>query len=126
MIVQIKIPDGVYETYVRHNSGNPERAMEQQLTRFAEVRPSDRILLLPNAERDELEVMLDSHFTSARELVAKVRTLLGIRVHGVDVTLDPNVLERLSTQAEFEGMAPEAYISQKVGEGIKFAVDGGL
>jgi hypothetical protein len=126
MIVQIKIPDSTYETYLKHSPTNPERAMEQQLIRFAEIRPSERILLLPPKERDELEVMLDSNFATARELVAKVRELLGIRVEGVDVTLDPNTLMRLVHQAEFEGVAKEQFLRDRIGDGLRFAIDGGL
>lgn len=126
MIVQLKVPDSVFEGYAKHNQANPERAMEQQLLRFMEVRPTDRILLIPSVERNELEVLLDSHFASARELVSKVKDLLGIRVNGVDVVLEPNTLLRLGQQAEFEGMDPAEFTKLKVEEGIKFAVDGSL
>lgn len=126
MIVQIRIPDSLFETYSKYNQSNPEKAMEQQLLRFQEVRPADRVLVLPAAERNELEVLLDSHFASAKELVAKVRDLLKIRVEGVDITLEPNTLLRMTQQASFEGMDPKDFMQAKVDEGIRFAVDGGL
>jgi hypothetical protein len=126
MIVQIKIPDGLFEKYQTYNQASPERAIEQQLTRFQEVKPSDRVLVVPSAQRNELEVLLDSHFASAQELVSKVKDLLKIRVEGVDVTLDPNTLFRVTQQAEFEGMPSSDFMKLKVEEGIKFAVDGGL
>jgi hypothetical protein len=126
LIVQVKIPDTMYEQYVGHNPTAPERAIEQTLLRFAGVKPSERILILPSKERSELEVMLDSHFSSARELVSKVKELLSIKVEGVTVALDPNVLYRLGQQAEFEGQEPKAFLEQKIGEGVKIAVDGSL
>lgn len=126
MILQIKLPDGVYEAYQKHNPLQPERAIEQQLLRFAGVNPADRILILPNLERNELEVLLDSHFSSAKELVSKVKETLGVNVEGVSVTLDPNTLFRLTQMAEFEGQEKKAYLEQKIKEGIQFTVDGGL
>lgn len=126
MIVQIKIPDSVYEKYSQHRPSDPELAISQQLTRFAEVNPTDRVLLVPNKERQELEALMDTTFTSAKELVSRTKQLAELKVEGMAVPLSPDVLQRLAEQAEFEGMTQREFLELKVAEGVSYVTMGGL
>lgn len=124
MISQVKIPDGVYEQYKGYDSIEPERAMAQTLLRFAGVKPSDRILIIPSKDRQELEKLFDETLDTAPGLVNRIKDLLTLEVEGTKITLTPDVANLLAQQAEFEGMPQAEFLEQKVKEGVQIAVTG--
>lgn len=124
IIKDFKIPDEVYEKYKKYNAKDPEMAMSQQLIRFQEVRPSSRMLLVPEKQRAEFEILFDRYVDSADELLTLLKKAISLKVNGVEVALTPDQLDRLSQMAQFEGKKLDDFTKQKIEEGVRFTIDG--
>lgn len=124
IIKDFKVLDEVFESYKKFNAKEPETAMAQQLTRFKEVRPSSRMLIIPEKQRQELEVLFDRYVDSADELISLIKKAVSLKVNGVEVALTPDQLDRMNQMAMFEGRKLEDFTKQKIEEGVRFTIDG--
>jgi len=124
MIVNLKIPDAVYEQYKKYSSTDPEKAMATQLMKFVELDPQTRFILIPQKERQALELLLEKHLENATELVGAVQAALMVRMDGVEIPVSPDVLNVLRQQAAFEGMEEKDYAKMKLAEGVHVAAQG--
>lgn len=123
MILEIQIPDETFEKYRAYRPADPEGAISAHLKRFEDVRPHDRIIILDHQTRQSLEKLV-GHIEDAQELVNRVTEALSLKVDGVNVVVDPELLWHIEEQARFEGLDKKDYMLQKIHEGISVAVRG--
>lgn len=124
MILTLKVTDDTFEHYAQYNKADPKAAMVAQLSRFRGVDPSSRVLVLPKAEREELEILLGIPLESAKELVSVVKRLLSVKLGPVEVEATPDQVYRLEDQARFMGLEPSDYLKLRAKESIEYAAGG--
>lgn len=123
-ILSIKILDSVYERYAEHNPGSPVTAMVQQLTRFAEVSPTQRVLIIPPAQRIRLEALMEGSLETADQLVNFVEQLSKVSVGNIHVVLTKPQLARLDDQARFHGKSSGEYLVEQAKWSIEQLIGG--
>lgn len=124
IVKEFKVNDATYKKYVSYNEKDPEVAMSQQLLRFQEVKPSSRIVIIPEKERVELETLFDRFLDSAQDLVAQVKRALTMKIEGIELQLSPDQMERIKHMAEFEGKDFKTFLAEKMREAVKLTLDG--
>lgn len=123
MILEIQIPDELYEKYKSYKPADPEAAITGQLKRFADVKPNDRIVVVDNQTRQRIEKLV-GHIETAVDLENRLREALSLKVEGLDLVIDPDLLWHIEEQARFEGLERKEYMEKKFHEGISIAVRG--
>ena len=125
MIVQLKMPDEVYEGYARYTaqmagrlngSGNtPEDLMSSQLDRFKEVPPMDRCLVLSSTVREELEKILSGGtLRDDADLLRKVQKLADLQSEGVNLHFSTAQLHQIKTYSTRNALPLEETIRRIV------------
>lgn len=107
MVVTVKLDDEVFAAYAAMDRQLPSRAIEKQLVRFKDVKPSDRALFLSTTERQELEKLLERTFENGAQLVARIKQAIAIEVGGSEVPLTETQRRRLTDQARFYAQDPK-------------------
>lgn len=125
IIKEFKVQDAAYKKYTEYNK-DPELAMAQQLVRFQEVKPTSRIIIVGEKDRQELELLFDRFLETSPDLVAQVKRALTMKIEGIDLQLSPDQMERIKQQAEFEGKDFKVYLAEKMKEAVKLTLDGYL
>lgn len=120
--VTVHIPDSVWEDYAEYNANAPEAAMKQQLIRFAKVNPTQRVLVVPSAQRVELEALVGQQVETVDELVAHIRRLCVVSVGGAEVPVSKNQMIRLNEQARFFGKDPKEYLREQALNALAYAM----
>lgn len=126
IIKDFKVSDDAYAKYKSYNSKDVEGQLATQLVRFQDVKPSSRIVVIPESHRQELEVLLDRFLDSPDDVVSQIKRCLTIKVSDVEVSLTPDQLERIKLTAEFEGKPFKPFLQEKITEAIKLTLDGYL
>lgn len=120
MKVELQLGDDLFDMYKAHVPDGPEKAMVRNLVRFSGVGPTDRVIVVGKAERQELEKLFNGHIEDSKELLNRVKRALSVSVEGVKVSFDPDVVDRLKAQAEFEGMPLKEFLKMKLEEWVSF------
>lgn len=120
--VTIQVPDSVWEEYAEYNPDSPQTSMKQQLIRFAGVNPAQRCLLIPAAQRVELESLIGQQVETADELVSHIRRLCTVTVGGAEVPVTKGQMQRLNEQARFHGKDPREYLVQQAKDALSYAM----
>jgi hypothetical protein len=124
MIVELEIPDAVYKIYQKHSPGDPEKAILANIRAFAEVSKDDRVLLVGNKDRQDIEVLLERNLVRPSELVAYLREALKVRLDGVEVTANPDLLQLLHAQADFDGRPYKEFAKDRLDQAVSLAIQG--
>lgn len=123
MIIELEIPDAVYKKYQKH-SPDPAKAMVGNLKQFAEVGPNDRVVLVGGKDREALEVLLERHISNSAELITFLREALKIRLDGVEIEPNPDILNLIHQQADFDGREYKDFIKDKLSQALSIAAQG--
>lgn len=122
MILQLRLPDEVWEAYLEHSKTNPQRAMEEQLKRFKDVKPEDRTLLLTRAQRTRLEAAWGRPVEDLDKMVSDVEALISIEADKVKIPLTEGQRKRLSTEAKFYKKEFPVYAKTRISDAIRGAI----
>ena len=114
MVVTVRVSDDTYSAYQKMNPQAPAKAMEAQLDRFASVTPADRALFLSQAERKEVEQLLESTFVDGADLVKRIKRMVSIEVAGEPVVLSEGQRKRLSDEARYWTKDPGKHAKERV------------
>lgn len=123
IIKEFKVNDVAYTKYREYNK-DAEAAMAQQLLRFQEVKPTSRIVIVPEKERAELELLFDRFLDTAADLVVQVKKALTMKIEGIELQLTPVQMERIKHMAEFEGKDFKIFLKDKMTEAVQLTLDG--
>jgi hypothetical protein len=80
MLVSLKVPDEVYESYGTHNPQNPRLAMEQALQRFAAITPNRKAIIFTGDALSELQGLLGGSFDGPLDALLALRRSLVVKV----------------------------------------------
>jgi hypothetical protein len=114
MITTLKVSDETYQQYVEHNKQNPRLAMEQQLKRFEKFAPADRVIILPNEIRKQLEELMGETIDSPEKLLWFFKNRLSVSVDGASVTLRPGQAKHIIQEAQALHQEVLPYVEKKV------------
>ncbi len=123
IIKELKVQDAVYTKYREYNK-DVEAAISQQLLRFQEVKPTSRIIVVAEKERQELELLFDRFLDSGKDLLEQVKRALTMKIEGVELQLSPDQMERIKLMAEFEGKDFKLFLKEKLQDAVKLTLDG--
>lgn len=116
--MKITIPDDLAETYqvMADEAHLPlETVISRQLLRYAFYPPSDRVIILDGAIREQIEQILGPGLLlNAQDLLDKVRRWAGITIGDVRLDFTPGQLEEIAARAERLGITPEEEVRRIV------------
>lgn len=78
---------------------------------------AQKCIYINDEQRQEIEVLLNKQFLVPAQLIDLLKSLLSIRIGKVDVTLTPELIDRLRSR-HFEGSF-ESFLTQRVLEGLE-------
>jgi IMP dehydrogenase/GMP reductase len=119
MVVQLSVPDEVYQTYVKYNKTNPHRAMAKQLEKFQTAHPGMRGVYVTGDELAKIQSIADRQVSTPKDLVDIVKSSLTIPVEGIGIELTKGQRERMAQEAQFFSQEPEAYAKQILTEAFR-------
>lgn len=111
-LVSIKLDDPVFEKYQTFNKSNPRLACQQQLERYQDSSPFDRVLVLNQDHRRRLEKLWSGPIENLDQFVEWIEKLHSIDVLNVKVPLTHNQANQLAAQAKFYQKTPRQHIEE--------------
>ncbi len=118
MRATVQLTDDIYDLYQQRADTHAVRIsslLQEQLKRFVDVDPFDRIVVIPSRQRDELEKVLSGGaLEDAADLVLKVEALAAIEVEGVKLDFTPGQKRELKRLAERQGITYEEIVKRTV------------
>ena len=105
MLISLSIPDEIYSRYMKHNPQNPTKALIEQLKRFSEISPSERIVILGKGDLAEIQRLAEASIEDAPGVVKFVQKTSQMSVGEVAVELTPTQRELADSRAKFMGMS---------------------
>ena len=124
MILELTIPDELYEIYKEFDPKDPEKVIVEQLKRHRETSPRGRGLVVPAKQRLELEKFLQKHIETTQELVNSVKTALELSIGDVSVALTPDLLNQIRDRANWNNSNFEEYLVEKAPQALQLVADG--
>lgn len=123
MRVKLDISDDLWERFASPGMSYEDvrQALVKNLETFSKHPITDRALVLSLDNLAEIQTLLDSAVTTPEELIRAIRTLTTCSMEGVQVKLDPMLLETMKEQAQFMGRTLPEYIAEQVQYGISVA-----
>ncbi len=119
MLINLKVPDEIYEAYGKHNPQNPRLAMEQALTRFAGIAPNRKHIILTGDELTKVQDLLSVVLEGPKDFVEALTKALTVKVEGVDVAFTESQRKALQSFLAFvPGVDPKDFTVQKIKEGL--------
>lgn len=131
MLVNIRIPDELYQLYAERNPKKPQEELELALAEFAPLFPGKKRIVLEGADLKELSRLLGFPCSSPKELLEHLKRSQQVALpeDGVELELNVGQRQRLKAQADFftkEGKAtPEEYarhVKQQLQAGVVMVV----
>lgn len=119
MIVQLKVPDELYELYAKRNPGNPRKAMEEALEAFKVLEPGIPRLILENPELREIKRLSGEQLPDAQALLAYIKKTQAVSLGGVEIELNLGQRQRLEAMAEFFKQPYDQYAKQQLADGVQ-------
>ncbi|KKL13353.1 hypothetical protein LCGC14_2526630, partial [marine sediment metagenome] len=118
MRITIQLTDELAALYQKRADTHAVRIsslLAEQLKRFVHVDPYDRIIVIPSAQRDELERILSGGaLEDAADLVLKVEKLASIRIGGVSLDFTPGQKRELKRLADRQGITYKEIVARTV------------
>lgn len=87
MVLNLAISDELYAKYVEMNPQNPHKAIQKQLERFSEVKPSSRAIVVTGDELSEIQRAAEREVVTAKDVLKLVREALKVKSEDVEVAL---------------------------------------
>ena len=117
MIINLKIPDSLYERYF-NTYGSPTHytMMKKALEEFSDIPTGDRWFGVHGKERQRIEAIFGTTVDSAKELADRLEKLNRVSIEGEDLSFEPDELARIDMQASFHGRDRQTFIREMVRE----------
>lgn len=117
MIINIKIPDSLYERYLlKYGAPLHYSMMKKALEEFQDIPTGDRWFGVHGKDRQRIEAIFQCTINSAAELATNLEKLNRVNIGGIDMTFDPEELARIDMQATFHGRDRLTFIKEMVQE----------
>lgn len=116
MKTTIQLPDDLYDAYTSAAEGmaglgkvvTPEEIMVDRLTRFKDVAPSDRVVVVDPKVRNRLEMILSGgSLKDAEDLLKKVEDLADLKIGEIRIDFTPGEWKRMKNWANRQGKTVE-------------------
>lgn len=118
MIISITIPDELFSKYAERDPANPRKEIEKTLSKFVDIPPSDRLLLVPPEVRKELEKLVGGPIEKWEKFLKFFKDTISVRAAEVNVPLTEGQAKRLASQAAFYKRDPKEYVTDQVKRGL--------
>jgi hypothetical protein len=118
MVLNLAISDELYAKYVEMNPQNPHKAIQKQLERFQEVKPSSRAIVITGDELSEMQRAAEREVVTSKDVLKLVQEALKVKSEDVEVALSEGQRNRLREEAKFWGQEPGAYASRMLKEAM--------
>lgn len=117
MIINLKIPDSLYERYF-NAYGSPQHyvMMKKALEEFSDIPTNDRWFGVHGEQRKRIERALDIPIGNAKELADKIERINAFSIEGENIQFDQGELERIDMQAKFHGKTRQEFVRDMVKE----------
>lgn len=130
MLVNIQIPDELYQRYAERRPERPQTALAEALKEFVELVPGKRRMVLDEATLRELVGILQTTLESPADLVAAIRRERRVGLgDGVQLELSEGQRARLKAMAlamKHPSADPEQhfreFVAREVGRALNVAV----
>lgn len=125
MKTTIQITDDLYDSFSRQaeemqqagQSVSAEEIMTDRLSRFKDVSPSDRVVVIDPKTRGRLETLLSGgSLKDASDLLTKVESLVNVKIGDIRVDFSPAEAAQIQRWAVRNGRTPEFIIRDVVGQ----------
>jgi len=127
MLVNIQIPDEVYQKYAERRPDRPQAAIAETLKEFVNHTPGEPRLIIEGEAVRRLNTILGWPVDRTETLLEMINKLRNISVAGLEIELTPDQLTRLRAQTNFYTKPgddlEEAFRAQVVAR-IKMAIAG--
>lgn len=111
MIINLKIPDSLYEAYLsKYAAPNHYKKMKDAIEALKDLDPSDRFFIVSGDSRRKIESILDHSIESAAQLATDIEKMNKFQVGDIGITFNAEELARIDTQATFHGKDRETYM----------------
>ena len=130
MKTTIQMTDDVYDAYTSAAEGmaglgkllTPEEIMVDRLTRFKDVSPEDRVIVVEPRTRGRLELILSGGtLKDSEDLLKKVEGLADIKIGEIRIDFSPGELKKIKHWADKQRKTPEGILKDIV-ERIKLSI----
>jgi hypothetical protein len=117
MIINLKIPDSLYEDYLKQY-GNPQhyKKMKDHLELLKDVPVNDRIIVLYGDIRKKIEAVFQCIIKDGEQLSHEINKLNKVKIQGIEIEFNPEELARIDAQAAFHGRSREVYLKEMLTE----------
>jgi hypothetical protein len=113
-LTRFDIPDDLWEKFDRGGLGLTKDAILQFLKDFQGVQPYEKCILIKPAQVAELQALTDVVLASGEDVVRAFQDAKRISVEGVNVKLEPTLLEQMKLEAEFNERPMDEYIGEQL------------
>ena len=126
IIKQFRIPDETWDKLAKRHKTD-DQVLEDivlRLKKFENTSINEKMLVLTGPERAQLEEMLQVTINSVADLIKEVKHLTTIKIEGVEVAMEPELLAQLKDQADFYGRTPAEYLTELVQQNLMQLIRG--
>jgi hypothetical protein len=113
-MISLSLPEETFLKYQEHDKQNPRLACVQQLTRYADHSPKDRVLVLTKEQRLNAERMYGQPIEDMGAFLKWVEGLCHMRIGEESIPLSTGQLKTLSLQAAFHKREIGPFIAERV------------
>ena len=119
MLISLKVPDEIFEAYGKHNPQNPRLAMEQALTRFVDLTPNRKAIMLAGEDLAQVQKLLAWSFDGPKDFLERLTKALTVKIEGVEVELTESQRKAVQDFCSFvPNMDPKEFLVQKIKQGL--------
>jgi hypothetical protein len=114
MIVNLAVPDELYQAYIKHSPSNPRRAILAQLERHKDSGPNDREIVFTQDQRRYMEGLYGRPIEDVQKFCEWIAGLLTLKVGEASVVLKEGQRKQLVAQAGYWKKNIPQYIRERV------------
>ncbi len=124
MIVTLSVPDELFQKYQEMFPKGVNKGMAEQLKRFSEFPPSERVVVLAPKARLALETLYTLPIEDSERFARWVKELATLHLDDAEVTLSPAQINFIQNGARFFQKQPGIFLAEKLRKGLQYALDG--
>ena len=111
-VVTLSVPEETLQKYGKKRGEKQllQERLVEQLIRFEDVGKEDRMVVVRNPARIEIEKVMGHELTSDEDLVKFVKRIGGLQFEGVEIQLTASQRSRIGESAKFFGKTPGEYV----------------
>lgn len=113
MIINFKVPDNVFEEYVKQ-FGIPKcyNVMRQWIEQMKGIDPKDRFVMLGGDQRRAVEAIFQTIIDTPDKLVHLVTRLNNFQIGDVKIDFTDDEMMRMDQQAKFHGRTRQEFMQE--------------